>query len=104
MRKDAENRILRAHGIPLATIVNQYEQKGHGYVPEDDKTLERALKWHIIQHEALLRMSNDRGGHTARRRQVGAQLASCILDYRRLSFFRILCLSMALAEEGPCGR
>ena len=44
------------------------------YVPEDDKTLERALKWHIIQHEALLRMSNDRGGHTARRRQVGAQL------------------------------
>ena len=74
MRKDAENRILRAHGIPLATIVSQYEQEGHEYVPEDDKTLERALKWHIIQHEALLRMSNDRGGHTARRRQVGAQL------------------------------
>ena len=74
MRKDAENRILRAHGIPLATIVGQYEQEGHEYVPEDDKTLERALKWHIIQHEALLRMSNDRGGHTARRRQVGAQL------------------------------
>ena len=57
--KDAENRLLRAHGIPLARIVERYKDGdkrfGKQYKPEQDIHLERALKWHMIQHEARAR-------------------------------------------------
>ena len=80
-RKDAENRLLRAHGIPLARIRERYEQGEQAYDPESDIELERALKWHLIQSEALLRQ-HKRGGN-AGRREVASRLLLWETDGQR---------------------
>ena len=55
--------------------------KAGGYDPESDIELERALKWHLIQSEALLRQ-HKRGGN-AGRREVASRLLLWETDGQR---------------------
>ena len=86
-RKDAENRVLRAHGIPLARIRERYDGGGPAYDPESDIELERALKWHCIQSEALLRQH--KSGGKAGRREVASRLLCWETDGQRALLHRL---------------
>ena len=88
-QKDAENRLLRAHGVPLAKITERYENRDESLDLEDDIELERALKWHLIQHEALMRIPNS-GKQAAKRRQMAAQLHLWETDGQRALIDQLL--------------